>query len=497
MKVLIVEISMNLKTLSITLLSYVLWLVSGIIVIIVATAPHLPESNPHILPLVMQYAALIFYMLYVIFKLFQQWRTHTVVMGDNKILLLGSFLIFGTSWSLGGMIFVPSGYYTMHYVQYLSGTLISLTLLVLTIISAYRLKKTASAGQPSEITQKMLITTLACYIAWLIFDFMVISIVVSEMSFSTNATPGTIVMLGIMVFYGIAVASFLRKQHRSGMPAIHENNEVIWGAVLFVITPLISLLVASFIGYDLEWSFFVTQSYLTFSAGGVIILLYNLFMIKKIKKHSGVVHQAVEIQPAVVMRDQEGAQRRQAEEKARKQADLDAKKKADTEAKQRQKAEAEAKQKAKDAARSKAEEEKTKRKAEMEARKKAEADDKLRRKAEQDAQKKAEYEAEMRRRAEAEAKAKADAEAKLRAEEDAKMKKLQQLVKVSDRLSVARMAQLLEMPAEEVWKHVPDWAEKFNFRIAGEELVFNKENMDDFIASLDKEFRKWGKDGKV
>ncbi len=157
----------------------------------------------------------------------------------------------------------------------------------------------------------------------------------------------------------------------------------------------------------------------------------------------------------------------------------------------------ESKQKTKDEEKRRQAEEKAKRKAEEEARKRAEADEKLRRKAEQDAQKKAEYEAEMRRRAEAEAKAKADAEAKLRAEEDAKMKKLQQLVKVSDRLSVARMAQLLEMPAEEVWKHVPDWAEKFNFRIAGEELVFNKDTMDDFIASLDKEFRKWGKDGKI
>ncbi len=104
---------------------------------------------------------------------------------------------------------------------------------------------------------------------------------------------------------------------------------------------------------------------------------------------------------------------------------------------------------------------------------------------------------EMRRRQEAEAKAKADAEAKLRAEENARMKRLQDIISVSDRLSVQRIAQLLEMNPDDVWKRVVDWAKQFNFRVAGEELIFNKETVDAFIAQLDTEFRKWGKDGKT
>ncbi len=169
-----------------------------------------------------------------------------------------------------------------------------------------------------------------------------------------------------------------------------------------------------------------------------------------------------------------------------------------------QKVKDEERQNAKEAARIKAEaekrrqaEEKAKRKAEEETRKKGEAEEKLRRKAEQDAHKKAEYEAELRRRTEAEAKAKAEADAKRRAEEDARMKRLQDIIAVSDRLSVQRIAQLLEMNPEDVWKHVVDWAKQFNFRIAGDDIIFNKETVDAFVASLDAEFRKWGKDGKA
>ncbi len=80
--------------------------------------------------------------------------------------------------------------------------------------------------------------------------------------------------------------------------------------------------------------------------------------------------------------------------------------------------------------------------------------------------------------------------------DQARMKKLQQLIKVSDRLTVQQLAQILEMKPEEVWKHVPDWAEKYQFRIAEEVLIFNKDTVDAFVANLDEEFSKWGKTGK-
>lgn len=53
------------------------------------------------------------------------------------------------------------------------------------------------------------------------------------------------------------------------------------------------------------------------------------------------------------------------------------------------------------------------------------------------------------------------------------------------------------MSADDLWKRVFDWAKQFNFRVEGDDLIFNKDTVNEFIASLDTEFRKWGKDGKV
>ncbi len=495
MYALIEACSMNAKNLIITLASYNLWLICNIIVIMIAIEGS--TQNQHVAPLITVYITLIFYTLFVLARLFQQWRTRTVVMADNNIFIVGSLLFCGTGFTFSRILIVPPAFQLMYQGQFFGAFGIATALLALIVIVSHQLKKTTGTALPSKEIQKMLLLTILVYFAWILLDTYLVVEVVSYMNITDDTVPVVLIQDGIIVFYGLTLFLFSRKQRRSRPQEAHENKLFFIGGILYVITPIIMLLTASFIGYDLVWSTFFTITQLSFVVFGVMLTGSIAYMNKKIKNEPSAMPQAVEAQPAERMPQHKEEQRRQVEEKARKQAEVAAQRKADAEAKQRQKAEAEAKQKAKNAARAKADEEKAKRKAEEEARKRAEADEKLRRKAEQDAQKKAEYEAEMRRRAEAEAKAKAEADAKRRAEEDAKMKKLQQLVKVSDRLSVARMAQLLEMPAEEVWKHVPDWAEKFNFRIAGEELVFNKENLDAFMASLDAEFRKWGKDGKV
>ncbi len=82
-------------------------------------------------------------------------------------------------------------------------------------------------------------------------------------------------------------------------------------------------------------------------------------------------------------------------------------------------------------------------------------------------------------------------------EDGTRLNRLQQIIKVSDRLSVSRFAELLDLDPKEVWKKIIDWADRFSFRIDGEELVFKMETVDAFIASLDQEFRTWGKKGKV
>lgn len=92
---------------------------------------------------------------------------------------------------------------------------------------------------------------------------------------------------------------------------------------------------------------------------------------------------------------------------------------------------------------------------------------------------------------------KAEKEVKQRAAEEARMKKLQDIISVSNSVPVQRIAQVLGMSLDDVWKRVFDWAKQFNFRIEAENLVFNEETVNEFITSLDAEFRKWGKDGKV
>ncbi len=77
------------------------------------------------------------------------------------------------------------------------------------------------------------------------------------------------------------------------------------------------------------------------------------------------------------------------------------------------------------------------------------------------------------------------------------MKKLQQIIKVSTKLAVERIAQVLELSVDETWKRVFDWAEKFQFTIDGDYILFNKDTVNDFIASMDKEFASWGSQGKV
>ncbi len=52
------------------------------------------------------------------------------------------------------------------------------------------------------------------------------------------------------------------------------------------------------------------------------------------------------------------------------------------------------------------------------------------------------------------------------------------------------------MKPKELWKHVPDWAEKYHFRIAEQVLIFNKDTVDAFVANLEDEFAKWGQKGK-
>ncbi len=134
---------------------------------------------------------------------------------------------------------------------------------------------------------------------------------------------------------------------------------------------------------------------------------------------------------------------------------------------------------------------------------KIQAESQQRRQAEAEARQRAEQEARIREeqeaplRAAAEARQNTEREHQRLAQEEARMKKLQQIIKVSNKLAVERIAQVLEMSIDETWKRVFDWAEKFQFTIDGDFILFNKDTVSAFIASMDKEFATWHQEGKV
>lgn len=75
--------------------------------------------------------------------------------------------------------------------------------------------------------------------------------------------------------------------------------------------------------------------------------------------------------------------------------------------------------------------------------------------------------------------------------QDERLDKLKKIVRVSKRLEVSRMADVLKMPEKELWDFIFDWAEDFGFLIDKDVVEFNADRVDDFIAQLDNEFKKW------
>jgi len=74
-----------------------------------------------------------------------------------------------------------------------------------------------------------------------------------------------------------------------------------------------------------------------------------------------------------------------------------------------------------------------------------------------------------------------------------RLAKLAKIVRVSRRLEVSRMAEVLKMKESDLWDFIFDWAEKFNFKIDKDIIEFDADKTDDFIATLDSEFKKWEK----
>jgi len=87
-------------------------------------------------------------------------------------------------------------------------------------------------------------------------------------------------------------------------------------------------------------------------------------------------------------------------------------------------------------------------------------------------------------------------------EEQEHLDKLRKIIKVSNSLEIARLADLLKVDSQFVWDHIIDWAEQFGFRIEENKVIFGQGDTGAFLDELQRQFDTWdgktkSKDGKI
>ena len=85
---------------------------------------------------------------------------------------------------------------------------------------------------------------------------------------------------------------------------------------------------------------------------------------------------------------------------------------------------------------------------------------------------------------------------------DFRVEKLKKLVKVSEKLKISQMAQILNLKEAELYDRIVDWAADFGFTIDEDVVKFSAGRKEDFNAAIDSAFSEWGrktvtKDGKL
>ena len=73
------------------------------------------------------------------------------------------------------------------------------------------------------------------------------------------------------------------------------------------------------------------------------------------------------------------------------------------------------------------------------------------------------------------------------------LEKLKKLVKVSTKLKISQITQILKMSESDLYDHIVDWASDYGFTLDENVVMFSSGRKDDFIASLDNAFADWGK----
>lgn len=78
-----------------------------------------------------------------------------------------------------------------------------------------------------------------------------------------------------------------------------------------------------------------------------------------------------------------------------------------------------------------------------------------------------------------------------------KIEKIQQIVRVSESVKLDMMKNTLGL-SEYVFNNlVFDWAEKFGFKIKGDEIIIDHEKIDEFIEYLEEQFEAWERGDKI
>lgn len=83
------------------------------------------------------------------------------------------------------------------------------------------------------------------------------------------------------------------------------------------------------------------------------------------------------------------------------------------------------------------------------------------------------------------------------AEREGLLGRLRDILSVSTRVDIARVAQALKIDSQVIWDRIFDWAKQFGFKIDGDFIVVEELDVESFIRALDKEFLTWKSDGKV
>ena len=71
------------------------------------------------------------------------------------------------------------------------------------------------------------------------------------------------------------------------------------------------------------------------------------------------------------------------------------------------------------------------------------------------------------------------------------IEKLERMMRVSTRINLDRMQDVLDMSKKKFNNKIFEWAEEYGFTIDSNDLVVNKDTVSDFIDMLDGRFNDW------